>query len=361
MRLQTTWGLPSLLLLAAGVAGTRDPTHSSLPVRLVHQFPNPTYIDDVRVASNGDVLVTTMVPSASIFSIRGAASPEKPTVRLLHTFSEINYVSGIIETQPGVFAFIGGNQSTVGVGANGTFGIWEIDIRASEPVIREIVHIPESGYLLGVDALPGKPTTILVSDGANCLVWKVDTLTGQYEVAVQDPNMRYPRWKFTPQGIDGIRVHKGYLYWGNSYIGCIYRIPIGDDGKAISGAKSELVTEITTIFLDKFDIGPIGSDFVWATTNEGNRLFAVTPDGKHSVVAGAPDQMTLAGCTAAAFGKLKGDLNTLYVVTAGGLGLPVNGTITEGGKVVAVDTNRFVRSHKTGPRANEYLELRKHN
>lgn len=48
--------------------------------------------------------------------------------------------------------------------------------------------------------------------------------------------------------------------------------------------------------------------------------------------------MALAECTAAAFGRLKKDTNTLYVVTSGGLGLPVNGTITECGKLVVFNT-----------------------
>lgn len=153
--------------------------------------------------------------------------------------------------------------------------------------------------------------------------------------------MRYPDWRFTPQGIDGLHVHNGYLYWGNSFLASIFRIPITDEGFAVPRAESELVKEIISIFVDKFAIGPQDGDTIWVTTNEANQLFAITPDGTDIVVAGAPDRTTLAGCTPAAFGKVDMDINILYVVTSGGLGFPNNGTITEGGKIVAIDTTGF--------------------
>jgi hypothetical protein len=31
----------------------------------------------------------------------------------------------------------------------------------------------------------------------------------------------------------------------------------------------------------------------------------------------------------------------LYVVTSGGIVFPINGTVTEGGKIVAIDTTSF--------------------
>jgi len=42
--------------------------------------------------------------------------------------------------------------------------------------------------------------------------------------------------------------------------------------------------------------------------------------------------------TSAQFGRTLRDRKTLYVTTAGGLGVPVNGTEVVGGQLVAVDT-----------------------
>lgn len=51
--------------------------------------------------------------------------------------------------------------------------------------------------------------------------------------------------------------------------------------------------------------------------------------------------MTVAGGTTCQFGRGAGDKDVLYVVTTGGMSAPVNGELTEGGKVVAVNTTTF--------------------
>lgn len=101
--------------------------------------------------------------------------------------------------------------------------------------------------------------------------------------------MQSPQWRFTPQGIDSIRIHDRYLYWSNSQIASIYRFPNNDQGQVVEGAKSQLGKEITSIFLDKFAIRPHGEETIGATPNEGNRPLAITPEGRDTVVAGASD------------------------------------------------------------------------
>jgi hypothetical protein len=71
------------------------------------------------------------------------------------------------------------------------------------------------------------------------------------------------------------------------------------------------------------------------------RLLAVTPDGSITVVSGAPDELTVAGVVTGAFGTLAGDESTFYCVTNGGMNVPINGTMIEGGKLAAVDTSSF--------------------
>lgn len=56
-------------------------------------------------------------------------------------------------------------------------------------------------------------------------------------------------------------------------------------------------------------------------------------------VAGAKDDIIIAGPTAVSFGKNYNDLDTLYVSTNGGLGAPVDGK-WEGAKVAAVMTGQ---------------------
>lgn len=141
-----------------------------------------------------------------------------------------------------------------------------------------------------------------------------------------------------------MKIRDGFLYFSNTNLVNIYRVRIANDGYLASDGEATIevyadLNAITT-FIDDFEIGPDGT--VWVVTNDDNSLIAVTPrDRKVKVVAGAKDQLTLAGGTGAAFGHTKRDKHVLYISTAGGLDAPVNGTLVEPGKVMGVDTRKL--------------------
>lgn len=159
MRAYRPGGLLSLVSLIASLVNRIQASQPSLPLplRLVHQFSNPTYLQSLYIRSNGDTLVTTVWPNASIYSVSGATT-NIPTVSLVHAFDNINAVIGIIEIQPDVLAFIEGNQTSLGIGVNGTFGIWQLDLRPTygskpvKPIIKELLRITEGGLLAGLDS-----------------------------------------------------------------------------------------------------------------------------------------------------------------------------------------------------------------
>lgn len=317
-----------------------------LPLRDIHQFPLTTYLQDVAVASNGDIYMTTVSPDASIYSVSGATTT-LPTASLVHKFDNINAATGIIETRPGVFTFLAGRQSSLGAGIYGTFGVFELDTRHGKPIITELVHVPDGGLIVGVIPIPGVPNTLLVSDSTLGKVWRVNTATRKYEQILQDASMSPPPWAPLPFCIGEIQLHKGYLYFVACFEALIYRIRFTKDGYPALGAEVELVVALRSIYIDNFVIGPGDDDTIWAATNADNRLFAITPDGNVTVIAGAPDELTVAGDIAGAFGRLPGDTNTLYVITSGGMLNPINGTFFEGGKIVAVDTVSFLEVSKS--------------
>ncbi len=340
--------LLALISVVTCLAISVQASHQSfpLPLRDIHQFPLTTYLQDVAVASNGDIYMTTVFPDASIYAVSGATT-STPATSLVHRFDDMNAATGMIERQPGVFTFLAGNQSSLGVGIHGTFGVFELDTRRGKPTITELVHVPNGGLIVGVIPIPGVPNALLVSDSTLGKVWRVNTATRKCEQVLQDASMKPPPWAPLPFGIGGIQFHKGYLYFVACFEALIYRIRFTDDGYPAPGAEVELVLALRSIYIDNFVIGPGDDDTIWAATNADNRLFAITPDGNVTVVGGAPDELTLAGVVAGAFGRLPGDTNTLYVITAGGMLNPINGTLFEGGKVVAVDTTSFVEDSKS--------------
>jgi hypothetical protein len=199
-----------LVLLVSLLASQVQAHQPSLPLpyRSVTQFSNPTYLQDLYVRTNGEILLTTVEPNGSIQLVTNATS-KSPKISLIHTFSDLNGVTGIVETQPGIINFLAGIQVVFGVGKVGTFGVWELDMRNSTPNFREIVRIPEAGLLAGMIQVPNEPTSVLIADSLLGLVWRVDTLTRKLEIASQDENMFMPSWAATPFGIDGLGIYDG--------------------------------------------------------------------------------------------------------------------------------------------------------
>lgn len=83
---------------------------------------------------------------------------------------------------------------------------------------------------------------------------------------------------------------------------------------------------------------------MWITMHRANTIVVARSgdDGEAAtVVVGSSTEMTVAGATACRFGRVERDGGVLYVVTDGGYANPVNGNVTEGGKVVAADMRGF--------------------
>ncbi|EFE33206.1 uncharacterized protein ARB_07958 [Trichophyton benhamiae CBS 112371] len=320
-----------------------------LPYRVLHQFPDPTYLQSLYVRSNGDILLTTAWPNGTIYYVSGPTT-KSPKVTQVYQFDPkvVNVTTSIIETRPDVYAFFAGQQVHLGIGINGTFGVWELDLRPTrrrlnpgKAIVKELVHIPNGGLLSGLDVVPDDSSTLLVADSTVGVVWHVDTVARKYKLGIQDPAMPGPPWAATQFGIDGLQYHKGYLYWTNSFEARIYRIRMTRKGFAAPGAKGELFKEVRSFFLDNFTFGPRNGDTMWVATNADNRLITVSPDGNVTVVLGEPDELTVSGVVQPAFGKLPGDTHTMYAITSGAFNFPINGTVTEGGKLIAVDTRGY--------------------
>lgn len=354
---------PALALPATNL-GIKDTTHISrallpLPSKTIFQFDQLGYwIENIAVCQNGDLLVTILDPAPLLYRISAPSSPE-PVAELVYDFSEVSGLLGITETKPNTFVLAGGNFSSTGVGTPGTSSVWEVAFgprhgssdnhndSAPAPAVRKITDIAPAVFLNGVETVPGRENLVLISDSTLGLVYRVDTQTGDHEVAIQVPEMAPLANASLLIGINGIKVQEGYLYFDNSFATTIYRIQITDDGFAAPGAPVETVATLDgEPFVDDFVFGPgtndDGSQIIWATTNLGNTVRWVNvTDGNNVVVAGSPTELTVAGDTAAAFGRTDQDRDVLYVVTGGAAASPVNGTITEPGKIVAIDTAGF--------------------
>ncbi|PGH18182.1 hypothetical protein AJ80_04569 [Polytolypa hystricis UAMH7299] len=249
-------------------------------------------------------------------------NPATKQVTTVHSFpSGGGNLFGIGEYGDEVFVVVAGTN------------LWTVDFRESPPDIKNSVSVNEAQMLNGVTKLHDE--AVLIAESGRGTVWRLETNAGNAVIAQQLPEQASPPGGFAI-GVNGVRVRDGYLYWTNTNGRAFYRVQIdAETGTASEGAAVEKIAEFDVI-VDDFAFDEAGNAYI-ATAN-ANTVLRVAPDGSVSTLIGSISELTVAGATAAKFGRRPEDQDILYVVTNGGQTGPVNG-VTEGGKVVAVNTS----------------------
>jgi len=310
-------------------------------LRILTDLPSGTWIENLAVRSNGRVLITILT-APQLLQIDPTAGTSS---FLIHEFAETNGTINVVETSPDRFVVTTANISDFPV--PGSFQAWTIDLTAFDGGTREsvtsglVADIDEATFLNGMVALDRD--TVLIGDSSLGVVFKLNILTGIREIVLDDPLMKATN-SAVPLGINGMKLSKtptgGTLFFENTGMGVLARIPINADGTA--AAPAEIVAD--TGVGDDFDIDDQDNVFI-AVPNELRMVSA--SDGSVVVVAGAEDETILAGGTAVRLGRGGQENGILYVSTNGGLRSPVNGTAVPG-HVVAVDFGAFLDNARGG-------------
>lgn len=312
-----------------------------LPSRVLYQFPKGSWIENLAVRSDGDLLLDVMsTPSLYLLDPRA----KTPQPQLLYTFPDTLGVLGITELQHDVFYIITGNYSlTTGSDGPGTYALWKVELsgqhNATKAIARKVTDIPEARLLNSVIPLreDGEGDTVLISDSDLGVVWQLNVNTAEYSILIDVPEMKYPPGAALPIGINGLRLRGDHLYWANSEQNLFCRVKVDCNGKAM-GAVEVLVRNVT--FIDDFVFDKDGT--AWLALDESWEIGTIKAgQANATIVLGASDQLTVAGPTSVKFGRSSGFEDTLFVATNGGLASPRNGTIFEGAKILAVDTRGF--------------------
>lgn len=307
-----------------------------LPSRVVYQFPMPTWLENLAIRSNGQILVTLSL-TPEVFLI-DPSDPSKPV--LIHKFRNVTGTAGIIEVEHDKF-YVAGGTIDLNTFANqtGSYILWEVDMtnfeRDGEAVVKEVMKLDKIGFPNGLELLSKSEKTILAADCEAGALFKIDLANKTHEIVIQVDEMKNPEKAFIPIAINGIAVLKEYLYWTNTSKALFCRIKIYKDGKAAGD-------------VEVIDQGLVGDDFcfdrydnAWITQHPLNTITVSKAKGGLVTVAGKIDRLEIAGATACQFDRKSGNEHMLYVVTNGGLGGPVNGSGVEGGKVSVIDTSLF--------------------
>jgi hypothetical protein len=314
------------------VAAAPPRSNAQGPAHTVFQWENGTWAENIAVRSNGDLLVTLM-NRPELYSI----SPKNQAANLVADLEdETNVIGllGITEMAHDVFVVIAGNFSIARSESDpASYSVWEIDFNRGGKCekVKEIERFPQASFLNGMTTLNRQKKTVLISDSVLGVVWRLNTRTGEYVVALEDATMKGVEGSKPYIGVNGVRIFGDYLYYVNAQRQLFGRVQIDLSTGMARGPYEVIATEIPG---DDFAISADGVAYV--ATNAENGLMRVTMGGNETLIAGGLNSTVVAGATSAALGRTKKDKNVVYVVTSGAQAGPVNGIYTEGGKVVAV-------------------------
>ena len=318
-----------------------------LPGHILNQFGEGTWVENIAVRPNGDLIVSTSTPNASVYEV-DQPWLESPTVSLVHTFDDhVDRLIGIGASSPDKFVVVGSRfDSTTesGMPINGTWAVLEIDFTGDDcpPSARLIAAMPDAFLLQRVAALPWNPTLLISSSFLKSpgVVWRVGTRTEEYSLAVKDLPEMQTSLIGAPVGINGIKICGNNPWWVNSDRFTLYRLEIDQTGAAALGAKPEAIAYYQDAVLDDFCFGSHNEPIVWATRNADNGLLAFDFDGRGAVVLGNGTDHVFPTPTACALSS--GGPGNLMYVTGRDKTLPLaNGSFVIGGGVRAFDVGGF--------------------
>ncbi|KAL6901481.1 hypothetical protein GGI43DRAFT_422402 [Trichoderma evansii] len=337
----------SLLAFCSASIATTESLDS---VRTLYEFSKDSYIENLAIRSNGQILVSDLSKPQLFLFDPSATGPSEPL--LVHEFDQSLGLAGIAEYQPDVFAVISGNTSfTTTVQVAGTWNVWSVDLRgveistengqaqlSSPPVVKKIAYVEPAQFLNGLTVLSEADQTLLISDVNGGVIWSLDIKTGNYKVAINDTlTALYPSFPFSASGVDGVHVRGNSAYFTNFGNGTFNKVPINEDGTP-AGPVTTIAHSNTPLHqFDDFTFDCEGNAYV--VTGGGNTIEMISADGKTQVViAGSLNSTVIAEPTSCAFGRGPNDKNILYVVTAGGMETPVDGNTIIGGQLLAIKT-----------------------
>lgn len=338
-------------LLSTSYIALASPT-SLDPVRQVYEFPNDTWVENIAVRSNGQLLVTILSTPQLFLIDPSAPSPSDPI--LVHDFAGYLDVFGIAEYDTDKFAVVTGNLSLqTGALGIGSWAAWSVDLNGVElslhrdgrkalsqpPKVAKIADLPSAHSLNGLTLLSQKQQTLLVGDINTGTISRLDIKTGNFEVVLNDTFTAVaPAPPFGSAGIDGLHVRNGNeLFFANFGKGQLNKVLIHEDGTPAGPVTTVAHTLAPEDQFDDFTFDCAGNIFL--VTGGGDSIEMVSTNGvRQTIIAGKANSTLIAEPTSCAFGRGPNDKNVLYVVTSGGLAKPVDGDEIVGGQVVAVRT-----------------------
>ena len=313
--------------------------------RLVYQFPVGEWVENLAIRRNNNILLS-LATSPSLYTLDPHRANPHPV--LVHTFPSALSLFAIVETASDVFAVIVGNFTVAAGPTPGSFSVWRIDLNGVKikphgqlsiaPKVSKTVDIPQAKFLNGMATLSETTGLVLIGDIGAGVVYRLNVHTAQYSIAINNSLTAVASSPvFGIVGVNGIAIRDNELYVANTGQSLIGRVAISANGTP-AGPPIIIARALnSSLQFDDFALGPLSHD-IFAATGSGNSIVKITPEGKQTIIAGNLNSTQFAEPVSARFGRGQVGENVLYVVTTGGLEVPVDGDERVGGQVIAIRT-----------------------
>jgi len=278
-------------------------------ISTIYQFPNGTWLENLALTHNSSILVS-LIGKPEVHIVH--PSTTNATSNLVASFPNANSVLGITETACDVFTIAVGTLNPDNTPIQGSFSIWRIDLSHGTVETEKLVDLTTVSLVNGIAYLA--PNTLFLADSWAGNIVSLDIRTKNYSVAFEDASLM-PDFDSAIKpslGVNGMRVHKGYLYYTNFVKGLLGRIQLA--------SRRYEITKVS----GPDDLAVLGDGSVVLGRPLVDRVDVIGMDG------GVKEEVVVEGVTSVVVGR---EWGVVFGCTSGLVG----GVPREGGKVVRID------------------------
>ncbi|KAF7901398.1 hypothetical protein EAF00_003619 [Botryotinia globosa] len=344
------------LLSSAFSATIRHAPRSDLPSRVNHQFPNPTWLENIVITSSGKMLATDVTNPYLYYidpTISSSAPDSNNTATLVHSFMPELTLLSITEVAPSCFYLITRNFTLSSAANTLTVNIiYSVDLRSYVPStnsgasVSKMAIISGAGSLNGLTTLSESQNLIITADPILGVIWSISVLTSEFSVLLDLAELKSPVSTYLAFGVNGLKAltpttgdtDQVYIYYTDTGLTTFGRIPFSLSTLNVTGPVEILADAYGA---DDFALDPEqGVAYLAYGTGasvlkiglEGGDV-SVVIGGVNDTMAGSANETVLSGPTSVQLGRASDGLGWAYVSQSG----KNEGVYTKGGKVLAID------------------------
>lgn len=182
-------------------------------------------------------------------------------------------------------------------------GLWQVDTETG--ALEMIANAPSATVLNGIDVHKG---FVYAADTFDGLIWRAPASGGDLEIWADHPLLKRPPGAFFP-GPNGLKIFREEIYVANSSTGDLIAFPI-EPGQV--AGEPRVHANISPQGCDEFAFDVLGR--MYCTTDPFNTILRIDPDGTIETLLTAADDLD--GPTSVAFGRRGTNRKNLYITNA---------------------------------------------